>query len=163
MTDQQCAESYNLLRDLLRDLNFDWVVEQVEADIRVGILIEKPIREISPRHAVESIGFEVIETVEPQRRGRSGSIKQRVEYSDRERFRILIEAIEHAILHTTDLQEATLKLMGNNQPSSQITFEPDGSNEHPFKIDLLDINTRRQAQNVLKQTLDQLKAEADAP
>lgn len=87
MTEEQCAESYNILLDRLRDLKFDWVVQQIEADIRVGILIEKPIREISARHAAEAIGFEVIEPTEPQRRGRSGSIKQRVEYSDRQRLR----------------------------------------------------------------------------
>jgi hypothetical protein len=163
MTEEQCAECYNFLINLLRDLNFSWVVQQVEAAIRVGSLSEKPIREISAGHAVEGIGFEVIEPTEPQRRGRSKSIIQRVEYSDRERLRILIGAVEHAIVHTTDLQEATLKLLGDNQGSSQITFEPDGSDEYPFRIDLLDVNARRQAQNILKQTLNQLKIEIDAP
>jgi hypothetical protein len=163
MTEEQCAESYNFLINLLRDLNFSWVIQQVEAAIRVGLLIEKPIREISPGHTAEGVGFEVIEPTEPQHRGRSKSIIQRVEYSDRERLQILIDAIEHAILYTTDLQEATLKLMGDNQRSSEIAFEPDGSDEYPFRINLLDVNTKRQAQNVLKQALDQLKTEVDAP
>ena len=163
MTEEQCADSYNFLISLLRDLNLGWITQQVEAAIRVGLLIEKPIREISSRHTAEGIGFEVIELTESQRRGRSKSIIQRVEYSNRERLKIFVDAIEHAILHTSDLQEATLELMGDNKRLSQIMFEPDGSDEDPFKIDLLDINTRRQAQEILKQTLDQLKAEIDAP
>jgi hypothetical protein len=143
MTEEQCAETYDILADLLRRSNLAWVMDQVDADVRVGKLIEKPIREISARHTARNIAFELVDAPEPQRRGRSGSIRQRVEYSNRERLQVLIEAIEHAVLHTADLEEAALKLMANTHSSLQIAFEPDGSNEPPFRIDQADIDSRR--------------------
>jgi hypothetical protein len=162
MTEEQCAETYNILANLLRRSNLEWVMDQVDADVRVGKLVAKPIREISARHIARSVAFELVETFEPQRRGRSGSIRQRVEYSNRERLQVLIEAIEHAVLHIADLEEATLKLMANTHSSLQIVFEPDGSNERPFKVDWADINSRQQFRNNLRQALNQLKAQIDA-
>ena len=147
---------------LLRDSNLEWVMNQVDADVRVGKLVEKPIREISARHTERSVAFELVEAPDPQRRGRSGSIRQRVEYSNRERLQMIIEAIEHAILHTADLEEATPKLMNNTKSSLQIAFEPDGSNERPFRVDQADINSRWQFRNHLQQALNQLKAQIDA-
>ena len=76
---------------------------------------------------------------------------------------MLIEAIEHAVLHTADLEEATLKLMANTHSSLQIVFEPDGSNERPFSVDQADINSRQRFRNDLRQALNQLKAQVDAP
>jgi hypothetical protein len=163
MTEEQCAETYNILANLLRRSNLGWVMDQVDADVRVGKLIEKPIREISARYPTRGVAFELVEMPEPQRRGRAGSIRQRVEYSHRERLRVLIEAIEHAVLHTADLVEAALKLMADTRPSLQIVFEPDGSNERPFSVDQVDIHSRRQFQNDLRLALNQLKAQIDAP
>jgi hypothetical protein len=117
MTEEQCAEAYDILANLLRRSNLAWVMDQVDADVRVGKLIEKPIREISDRHTAGSIAFELVEAPELQRRGRSGSIRQRVEYSNRERLQLLVEAIEYAVLHTADLEEAALKLIAHTNSS----------------------------------------------
>jgi hypothetical protein len=162
MTEEQCAETYNILAKLLRDSNLEWVMDQIDAEVRVGKLLEKPIREISVGYANRNVAFELVEATEPQRRGRSGSIRQRVEYSNRERLQVMIEAIEHAILHIADLEEATLKLMHNGDPSIQIAFEPDGSNERPFRVNQADINSRRQFLNQLRQALNQLKVQIHA-
>jgi hypothetical protein len=163
MTEEQCAETYDILADLLRRSNLAWVMDQVDADVRVGKLIEKPIREISARHTARNIAFELVDAPEPQRRGRSGSIRHRVEYSNRERLQVLIEAIEHAVIHTADLEEAALKLMAKTHSSLQIAFEPDGSNEPLFRIDQADIDSRRQFLNELRQALNQLKDQIGAP
>jgi hypothetical protein len=163
MTEEQCAEAYDILANLLRRLDLAWVMDQVDADVRVGKLIEKSIREISARHTAGSIAFELVEAPEPQRRGRSGSIRQRVEYSNRERLQILIEAIEHAVLHTADMEEAALKLIANTHSSLQIAFEPDGSNERPFRIGQANIDSGRQFRNELRQALSQLKDQISAP
>jgi len=162
MTEEQCAETYDLLANLLRRSNLEWVMDQVDADVRVGKLVEKSIREISTRHTERSVAFELIETFEPQRRVRSGSIRQRVEYSNRERLLVLIEAIEHAVLHTAELEEATLKLMANTHASLQIVFDPDGSNERPCSVDQAATSSRQQFRNDLRQALNQLKARIDA-
>ena len=61
MTEEQCAEAYDILANLLRRLNLEWVMDQVDADVRVGKLVEKPIREISVRHTERSVAFELVE------------------------------------------------------------------------------------------------------
>src|SRR5262249_1302237 len=162
MTEEQGAETYDLLANLLRRSNLEWVMDQVDADVRVGKLVEKSIREISTNHTERTSSFDRIETFEPQSRVSSGAIRQRVEYSNRERLLVLIEAIAHAVLHTAELEEATLKLMANTHASLQIVFEPDGSNERPFSVDQADTSSRQQFRNDLRQALNQLKARIDA-
>lgn len=43
MNDRECNETYRLLVDILTQRGLDWVVEQVEEQIRLGKTLEKEV------------------------------------------------------------------------------------------------------------------------
>ncbi len=162
MTEEQCTRMYDALAELLRQSGLHWVMEQVDAEVRLGKLVDRSIREIRSTAYTPLAGFELVEGVST--RGRtSASIKQRIDFRASERLRILIQAIEHAVQHAAQIAENTLESLSKTHSLTHIAFEPDGSNERSFRIDRAGMSSGAPARETLQHALDQIKEQIDAP
>lgn len=161
MTEEQCQQVYDALAEMLRREGLSWAVAQVENEIRLGNIIDKPIKETTGRRYSEK-AFEVLESSDQRLPAKTAYVQQRVEYTNKECLSMLIRAVEHAVLHIGDMEDHTLSLLAKTGNAATLAFEPDATDERSFTIRPADVDSRKQACAELKVWLDQLKQEADA-
>ncbi len=157
MTDEKCLQLYDEFVRLLREHHFDWVVAEVEEQLRLGKTAEERI-EVSEGLALESSpGADA-----PPARGRPARTRflKRVDYTARERLLLIIGAVEHAVLDVGEigshLLEAFRKLGVQGRP---VSFVPDveGGEAKPFPAS--ELAQRKPAMAELRSLLNKLKTE----
>lgn len=157
MTDEKCLQLYNEFVQLLREHRFDWVVEEVEGQLRLGKTAEERIV-VSEEFALESSP----EADAPPARGRPARTRflKRVDYTARERLLLIIGAVEHAVL---DVGEIGLHLLESFQKlgieARPISFVPDGERGEAKPFLASTLRERQPAIRELRLLLNQLKRE----
>lgn len=105
MEERQCQAYY---RELVKALNYhelSWVVEQVNEEIQRRKIIKQTVQE-RRRKPLEII------TTSP--------------YTPCERLSLLLDAIEHAVIHSSDIGKYVRKFFSDQRiPVSEIRFHPD--------------------------------------
>jgi hypothetical protein len=126
-------QAYEFLLAALRKNGLDWVVLQVQEEVRSGRTVTK---EVAPLE--ESPTPDFLDGKPRGNRGRKGK-RQRLEatedYSSRERVQLALSALEAAVVQTSELEEYLLSHLGNQSEQITIRFEPDELDEaHAFSL-----------------------------
>lgn len=159
MTAEKCLQLYDEFVRLLREHRFDWVVAEVEEQIRLGKTAEERIV------VSEEFALEITPEADTRRaRGRPGRTRflKCVDYTARERLLLIIDAVEHAVL---DVGEMGLHLLESFQKlgvqGPTVSFVPDveGGEAKPFPASDLNLMERQPAIDELRSLLNELKTE----
>lgn len=157
MTDEKCLQLYNEFVQLLREHHFDWVVAEVEGQLRLGKTAEERIV-VSEEFALET------SPQAPARRARGRPARtrflKRVDYTARERLLLIIEAVEHAVL---DVGEIGLHLLESFQKlgmqAGAISFVPDVERGEAKPFPASNLKEQQPAIQELRSLLNRLKTE----
>jgi hypothetical protein len=155
MTDEKCEQLYHQLLELLHKHRFDWVVEQVEAEITLGRTTGEIARESGGLAQQPNTGTGL--------RGTRGSSSRtthlkRVELTPRERLVLLIMAIEHAVIHVGDIRSYLVRFVEDNH-IERICFVRDVEGGQPRELPVAVPSRQKQASEQLRSLLNQLKTE----
>ena len=159
MTERDLIETYQALRDLLRDAQLGWIAENVEEELRPGILEAKT--------GADLLGTETplhIPGMEPAtRRGlrKAEYLVARVPTS-KERVLTLIDAIEQTVVVAASLEHSVAGHLKEFGPAEAFEFRPtEGDTGSATSFDPVRSELRRTASLNLKQLLDQLRSEVE--
>jgi len=130
MTQQECANTYQELVEILRELNFGWLVERVEATLQRGKALFKQTKG-------ESYPY-----FEP--------------YSQQEQLFLLIDAVEKALIETVAMEEEIAKSLSAESLEPKVVWADDrGKSIHDYRPEV--ISVRKQKADVLKGLLEELR------
>ena len=116
--------TYEALVRELEKLGFDWVVNQVQEQIRSGKLVEKVVAPFSGRRVGREEVYEI--EFEPYERQRSRTKLVATDaYSPSERLELVVAAIEFVVVHMARLEQELQKLLADDHDLNGIRFEPD--------------------------------------
>lgn len=162
MTEEQCQEAYSTLTNILTQNNLDWVIGEVDNEIRLGKIVDRLVKERSRQQSGSDLSFEIVDTRNQRLSSRPIYVQQRVEYTGQERIHILIRAIEHAVINVGDIEENTANSLARHGGFVRLVFEPDGTNEQSFVIEQSQVTIRSKSREQLRQLLEQIKDQVDA-
>ena len=130
MTQQECANTYQELVEILRELNFGWLVERVEATLQRGKALFK------------------------QTNGKSYPYFE--PYSQQEQLFLLIDAVEKALIETVAMEEEIAKSLSAENLEPKVVWADDrGKSIHDYRPEV--ISVRKQQADVLKGLLEELR------
>lgn len=157
MTEEECSQVFDFLSGMLRsdDIGLAWVVESVEAEIRIGKIQDKEI--VNKRRSTGQANSEAFEMIDVTSTSISYSekfVQQRLDFNDRERLEILSRAINQAILQSGDIEVTLLKNFNGS-----ILFLPDNTNEKSFSVNIDNVSIREPARKELMTLLQELDRE----
>jgi hypothetical protein len=159
MTDEESEEIYERLRSILDQRGLHWVTSQVGEQLRLGKLVHKEAKTLretefaAPLFAAETPG-------RGWREGPKFKFPVTVPYEPKERLSLLIDAIQLAVVATSEMEDAfTGFFQTNNERAIQIAFygEDDPVEVHTF--DVGSVLPRREDTNRLKSSCEALRAE----
>ena len=121
MNDEECREVYEFLLTILRERQLNWVIDQVNEELRLGKIESMEITRV--RRASRQLAFDDME----ESRESVGSGKPRrflatVEYGPKGRLLCLMDAIEQAAANTTLVIHETLTFFGEDHGIRVIEF-----------------------------------------
>ena len=144
-----------LVRELER-LGFDWVVNQVQEQIRSGKLVEKVVAPFSGRDVGR--GHYPIE-FEPYERQRSRTKLMATDaYSPSERLELVVASIELVVVHMALLEQELQKLLTDDHDLTGIRFKPDDLDDS-IAFDVEVDQERLRFVETLRSALEDLKRE----
>jgi hypothetical protein len=117
MTDDEIERYLSDLMHVLRTGGYGWVVDEVQAAISAGKLIEKKISERSVMAFERLPGGDT-----PRSRPKRASRASTTPFSLEEQLELLLEAIENATSNRGNVEVATLEILADVQ---EISFVPD--------------------------------------
>src|SRR5690348_12886672 len=95
LSDAEAASAYGAIVQRLQELQFGWVVEQVESTIALG----KPVRRRLEAHEIPETARSLVSSESPgKRRGAQPMFVVADEFSSVERLEILVNAVRAAVL-----------------------------------------------------------------
>lgn len=101
MTQEECEFAYGRITAAMRTQKLEWLVAQVEEKIRFGRPLTKKVRMVPEE--IEDLA--VYPSEGPARRARQVLVTATRPYTNEERLRILIEALQHAIVERHDMED----------------------------------------------------------
>lgn len=152
MDNEEIRDVDRRLRDIATKHGLDWVLAQVDEEIRVGKLTQKRVstyKEDEDRSPNTDRGFRPVS---------KATLTASVEYSDQEKLLLLIDAIEQAAVNTTLMADETVsrlaELRGNDRPF-EVKFMPE--DEEAPSTSLTEMSERRQSARRLAGLLNDLR------
>jgi hypothetical protein len=120
MTDEQDAVTYAQLLAIVRASGLAWVADQVEAEVAVGRLETVRISPIREEDSQETANI-ISDRIESKRGPRAAYLKA-LPYSSGSRLRLLIDAIEQAVVRSIEMQGNALTAFNEQLASPAILF-----------------------------------------
>jgi hypothetical protein len=164
MNDHECKEVFDALIKLLQAQDLGWVESQVREEIRLGKTIARE------RKAFEDVSFNPDESFHPNifkagdrkqlGAGPSTTFPDTVEYSAEERLQLLINAIEHAVVNTAEMEESFTSYFETEFPHFEnIQFYSEDGTVQPRIINRQSARSRTEKAKKLRQLLEELRKE----
>lgn len=147
MTDDEATLAHRALTNTLKENHLDWVVEQVSRQIRLG----RPTRK---RVALQE-GWQL----ESGRRRARTEFVSTVPYSHKEQLKLLVDALDHAVVSTAEMESFILKTLGEGLEPLAIKFVPEGASEGSYAIDPNQVQDRITVASQLRNLLDEIRNE----
>ena len=151
LTPSEAAAAYQVLSTIASDAGLEWLVKDVASEISLGKQSLKKIKTESTQHLST-------DDYPPQRLGKPAVFVISSEYSESEKLKLLVEAIEAASLGTTFALAQVLNCLSTSdqQAPAQVVFAPDGESREMFSADK-NIFEQKESAMLLQDLLKELK------
>jgi len=157
MTDEKCEAVRHELEALLRRHHFDWVVADVDEQIRLGKTEVEVVE--TPNEEQFALSGEP-PAAERRRRARKDKFLRRVDYTPRERLTLVIAALEHAVV---DIGEIGIRLneflTERNRRPTEVLFASDEEGVSPRPSPIHAMQVRKANLSAWRSLLAQLRKE----
>jgi hypothetical protein len=159
MTAEECNIVYDTLVSTLDISGLQWIVSQVEEQLRLGKTVEKEIRTLTEGRSRDTLqGFE--EYREHLRSGPKATFPITIEYEPKEKLSLLIEAIEQAVIDTAEMENHIIEFFGKDLLSLEsVAFYPDEGDKETVSINRQSAASRHVHGANLKQLFEILRKE----
>jgi hypothetical protein len=121
LNDGEAREAFVGLDRLLREKGLDWVCDQVQDEIRLGKLERKEVETVKELRSTDETKQPSLR--KPMGKGRKVTLMTVGEFSPQERLRILIDAMQRAVVDTGDLEQDVAAFF--NSPPRQVEANTD--------------------------------------
>lgn len=159
MEDKECKEVYNKLVDVLNQEGLQWVTTEVADQIRLGKTVEKEIdtlKESSFRQGV--LAYD--QGGDRLKRGPKATFPITVDYSKKEALFLLIDAIEHVVVNTAEMENQLFNTLAKEiETFGEIGFYSEEPNIKANEVSRRILADRLKRCRLLKQQLDSLRKE----
>ncbi len=141
------------LRDVVTNHDLDWVLDQVDEEIRVGKLTQKKVttyKEDEDRNSFSDQSFKPVS---------KAMLTASIEYSDQEKLLLLVDAIEQAVVNTTIMADETVSHLAGlreDRGRPEVKFMPEDAEEAP-SVSLTEISVRRRSATRLAELLNEIR------
>ena len=157
MNEQDCLTAYGSLVSILSENGWVWIISQVEEQIRLGKTIE---REIDTLKEVRETGSQLTPYYPRLKKGPRAKFPVTEPYSPHERLKIIIDAIERAVLDSAAMENQLGAFMEVNADDiHEIQFYDDESDYKRQSIETQRSEMRVREAAHLKKLLDALRSE----
>lgn len=124
MTDAECAHAFSSLEEFMRSIEMGWVTTEVDDRVVLGLL--RPVH-VSER-AVNQPDLYALTGVDEEdeqeaRRSRGPEFTRTTEYTPCERLRLLLDAIEQALVRTGQMEREAVAAFSEIMNADGIKFE----------------------------------------
>ena len=161
MDGKEFNEVYDFLVDTLKQKGLRWVATQVTEQVKLGKTVEKEIETFKEFRdkSIEQIDY--LSEI-PLKKGPKATFPITEEYSQKEKLILLIDAIEQAVVNTSEMEYHIVDFLENEQVNLHgIEFYLGEAGEESHKITKPIATTRRQNGNRLKELLVKLRKEVE--
>jgi hypothetical protein len=157
MSDDECRDVFDTLIISLQASGLAWVESQVRDQIRLGKTIERE-REVPNELRFQRSIFEADR--EQTNRRSPTTFPITIEYSAQERLRLLIDAIEHAVVNTAAMEESFTSYFEAESPHLEsIQFYSEDASLQPRIITRQSAAFRTEKASQLHKLLEELRKE----
>ena len=163
MEDREYQELYNSLITVLQKKRLNWVINEIDEQIRIGKLEEKEAKPLKERKLLEQNalpGFQQDTSLFEY--GSKTKFQVRREYKPQERLLILINAIEQAVINIVEIENEVMAFFDTDPGLGKIdvTFTPtENEEEYTFTINSIDKMPKNSDVDKLKGLLTRLRKE----
>jgi hypothetical protein len=121
MGNAAAQKAYDFLIAQLRStIGLEWVAEQIENEVALGALAEEKIAVAEETHF--KLSYRLSETL--SRSAPKADFLTRTEYSPREKFNMVVEAIESVVIGGAKIQSELVRAIATENSSVSVMFEP---------------------------------------
>lgn len=161
MEDEECNRVAERLLDALRRVGLEWVVDQINEEVRLGRTVEREVETFKGGRA--TVHFAEIGSAEYSsqfRRGPKATFPVTEEYRPPERLRLVLGAIEQAVVNATDMEHGVFAHLGDApRTSGLIAFLPEEGEAQGIRIEPRQSTSRLEASRKLRELIDALRRE----
>ncbi len=153
LSDQEALTTFETIRDTLRSMGLDWVVQQVESTIALG----KPRRRRLQKEDVREQVWPIVSPKDATKsRGRPAEFIVAEEYLPRERLVLLADAIRAAVVQPAQFAASVLSSIPEQMATSGVAFRPELESSEGFVVSPAEVLARSEAVQRLSSLLDEL-------
>lgn len=152
LNESEASAAYDSLRQILREYDLQWVMEQVEAAIALG----KPERRRLSKDDLSEGAWQWVSPKPSRSRGPAPVFVVAEEYTTSERLVLLVEAIRAAVVQPGEFAAAVLDMLPESLSGEGISLQPELESGVGFTIDRAVLLQRRDQLAVLSTLLDEL-------
>ncbi len=161
MEDQECNQAYERLLGIIGEIGLGWVAEQVIEEVRLGRTVQREVETFRggrPASALVDLGPR--EYPLEYRRGPRATFPVTEEYRPPERLRLLLGAIEQAVVNTADMEHEFLERFGSTLGISEgVSFSSEEGVGESMRIGARQSIPRIEASRKLRGLFDALRRE----
>ena len=151
---------YNGILDLLRNQGIGWVADQVIEGVGLGRIVQREFKALQTER-MQTLSFEssLVES-SSGRRGPREDVLVSEPYNQEDRLRLLLDAIEEAVVNSRAMEEHLFDYLASNQSDiNSIEFYSEETDSDTMRIERHGARSRYDATERLKSQLDQLRQE----
>jgi hypothetical protein len=154
MTDQQCNAYFEALSQFVSSRGLGWVITQVQEHIRFGRLETRKIKAGADQKSDEIV-FRAARR-EPLKSEEFSSTR---EYSPKEQLKLLIDALERALIVTAEMEAVLVDKMltGDRSLGAIVLIRTDVANREPLMLSRMESSERAKSAHLLGKLLADLR------
>ena len=161
MEDQESSAIYDTLLATLRRVGLEWVTDQVIEEVRLGRTIEREVETFKgSRLPTDFIDVRSREYSPQFRRGPKATFPVTEEYRPPERLKLVLDAIEQAVVNTVDMEHEVFDRLGTTLGINDgISFSIDEALGESIRLDPQLSALRFETSRTLRGLIDTLRRE----
>lgn len=158
MNNQECNKAYETLVRVLNRNGLEWITAQVGEQVRIGKTIQRKIETLEEVRGPSL--FNVADYPGRLKKGPKATFPVTVDYEPPERLRLLIDAVEQAVVNTASMEcHLSDYFETEGQGWQGIRFYADEPASEPKSLDKRSAASRLKNSRKLKGLLDLLRRE----
>jgi hypothetical protein len=144
LNDGEAREVFVGLDRLLREAGLDWVCDQVQDEIRLGKLERKEVETVKELFLIDETKQPSLR--KPMGKGRKERLMTVGEFSPQERLRMLVDAMQRAVVDTGDIEEEVVAFFNGpprQRESNTVVARSDAEMDSAREIRFVRLDQRR--------------------
>lgn len=169
MTPDECLQVHNELIEMLRQVEMTWIIEQVNETILLGKSHSKKVKTFKERSGNDQLQLiydtnqspATISEYRARPTGPEVDLTATLEYTPQERLKLLITAIEQAVVETAEMEQITvrnLEALSKDQHIFGIAFISEQNDREELLLSNQSSEQRITTAHQLRQFLYQLRS-----